>query len=68
MRLTRQKRALSLLLALAAVLSLMVLPGGAVRFLDVDDARVSLAADTLAALGVVGPSPACHATTRQPGI
>ena len=71
MRLTRQKRALSLLLALAAVLSLMVLPGGAVRFLDVDDARVSLAADTLAALGVVGGtgdgkfSPEGHLTRAQ---
>ena len=58
-------------LFLAAVLSLMVLPGGAVRFLDVDDARVSLAADTLAALGVVGGtgdgkfSPEGHLTRAQ---
>lgn len=54
MRLMRQKRALALLLALAALLPLLALPGGAVRFLDVEDSRVSLAADTLAALGVVG--------------
>ena len=71
MRLTRQKRALSLLLALAALLSLMVLPGNAVRFLDVEDSRMSLAADTLSALGVVGGtgdgkfSPEGHLTRAQ---
>lgn len=71
MRLTRQKRALSLLLALAALLSLMVLPGQAVQFHDVEDDRMSLAADALAALGVVSGtgegkfSPEGHLTRAQ---
>lgn len=53
MRMKRQKRILALLLALAAVLSLSVQPGYAVRFKDVEDETLSLAVDTLAALGVV---------------
>lgn len=71
MRLMRQKRALALLLALAALLPLLVMPGAAARFLDVEDSRVSLAADTLAALGVVGGtgdgkfSPGGHLTRAQ---
>lgn len=53
MRMKRQKRILALLLAVAAVLSLSVQPGYAVRFKDVEDETLSLAVDTLAALGVV---------------
>ena len=53
MRPTRQKRALALLLSLAAALSLTVLPAHAGRFSDVTDQRVSMAADALSALGVV---------------
>lgn len=71
MRLTRQKRALSLLLSVAAALSLMVLPGHAGRYQDVTDERMSVAADTLSALGVVGGtgggrfSPDGHLTRAQ---
>ena len=53
MRLTRQKRIVALLLALAAALTLSVQPSYAVRFQDVEDETLSLAVDTLAALGVV---------------
>lgn len=71
MRPTKQKRALSLLLSLAAVLSLAVLPGHASGFLDVADTEVSRAAETLSALGVVGGtgegqfSPDGHLTRAQ---
>lgn len=53
MRPTRQKRIVALLLALAAALTLSVQPSYAVRFQDVEDETLSLAVDTLAALGVV---------------
>lgn len=71
MKPTKQKRALALLLALAAVLSLTVLPGHASRFRDVADEQVSQAADTLSALGVVSGtgegkfSPNGHLTRAQ---
>ena len=71
MRPTKQKRALSLLLAFAAALSMTVLPGHASRFQDVEDEQVSLAADTLSSLGVVGGtgegefSPDGHLTRAQ---
>lgn len=71
MRPTKQKRALSLLLAFSAALSLTVLPGRAGSFQDVEDEQVSLAADTLSALGVVGGtgegefSPDGHLTRAQ---
>ena len=71
MRLTRQKRALSLLLSLGLALSLTVLPAHAVRFQDVADQQVSVAADALSALGVVGGtgggkfSPDGHLTRAQ---
>lgn len=71
MRSNRLKRALSLLLSLAAALSLTVLPGRASRFQDVPDEQVSMAADTLSALGVVSGtgngqfSPDGHLTRAQ---
>lgn len=71
MRLTRLKRALCLLLALAVALPLMAQPSGAAQFQDVTDEQVSLAADTLAALGVVSGteegtfSPDGHLTRAQ---
>ncbi|MBD5133339.1 MAG: S-layer homology domain-containing protein [Clostridiales bacterium] len=71
MKTTKQKRALSLLLAMAAALSLTVLPGHASRFRDVPDERMSMAADALSALGVVSGtgegqfSPGGHLTRAQ---
>lgn len=71
MRMKRQKRILALLLAVAAALSLSVQPGWAVRFKDVEDEKLSLAVDTLAALGVVSGtgegqfSPEGHLTRAQ---
>lgn len=72
MRRNRQKRMLALALALALALPLLVAPGSAAgRFQDVEDDRVALAADTLAALGVVSGtgdgkfSPGGHLTRAQ---
>lgn len=71
MRPTKQKRALALLLSLAAALSLTVTPVYASRFSDVTDQRVSTAADALSALGVVSGtgegefSPDGHLTRAQ---
>lgn len=53
MKHTTCKRLLSLLMAVAMVLTLLVLPAGASQFSDITDPETAQAADVLSALGVV---------------